>query len=142
MHRSWRALQVRSVPATAGQQRDLLAVCCCSCRPPIVSRVLERVLDLDAKSANEGNSAEQYHRPLHFAARFGQAQTLEILLRRKALMNATTRDQGWAPLHLAAADGHQKVVSLLLSKKAPAFAAGAAGGRMAGKAAGEAVPRG
>ncbi len=55
--------------------------------------------------------------PLHFAARYDNAQTVAALIRRKVNLNAQNK-QGFTPLMLAAKHGSPEVVAMLLATQA------------------------
>ena len=55
--------------------------------------------------------------PLHWAAEWGCADVAELLVERKADVNAKDKT-GWTPLHYAASFGHRNVAELLLTNKA------------------------
>jgi len=64
--------------------------------------------------------------PLHVAAMTGHKDVVELLLARKAKVNARSND-GTTPLHLAAGYGHKEVAELLLANKAGVNAAAKTG---------------
>jgi len=67
--------------------------------------------DLVSSKDNDGVT------PLHLAAQNGRKDLVELLLAKKAEVNAKAIN-GWTPLHYAARDGHKDVVKLLLANKA------------------------
>ena len=58
--------------------------------------------------------------PLHVAAVSGNARAVEVLVERGALLEATTKPQGWRALHLAASAGAADAVEVLLDAGAEA----------------------
>ena len=55
--------------------------------------------------------------PLHFAACYGHADSVGLLLEAKAEADAAS-EHGWAPLHMAARNGHEPCVTKLIEGKA------------------------
>jgi len=51
--------------------------------------------------------------PLHFAACYGHAEAVGLLLQAKALVNEASQ-QGWSPLHVASRNGHHRCIVELL----------------------------
>ena len=56
--------------------------------------------------------------PLHFAARDGYKEIVELLIAKGADVNAKDNDGGTTPLHHAASYGRNEVVELLIAKGA------------------------
>ena len=76
------------------------------------------VMELLQSNANiEDKGGEWRETPLHFAARSGHRDIVDLLLEEKADIEATDVWQG-TPLHYAAYFGHRDIVDLLLEKKA------------------------
>ena len=55
--------------------------------------------------------------PLHFAACYGHADAVSLLLEAKAEADAAS-EHGWTPLHMAARNGHEPCVTKLIEGKA------------------------
>ncbi|CAG0887301.1 unnamed protein product [Darwinula stevensoni] len=72
-------------------------------------------LDDTENDLNQGD--DHGFSPLHWAAREGRRNIVEMLIQRGARINATNRGDDTA-LHLAAAHGHRDIVHLLLRNKA------------------------
>lgn len=80
---------------------DLITVQWCSCYWKKVSTELK---------ADDGYTA------LALAAEFGQKETVQLLIDKKADGTAKVRKNGWTVLHCAARYNHKAVVQLLLEK--------------------------
>ena len=79
---------------------------------------LEEVEELLQSNANiEAKGGVYRNTPLHLATRYGHRDIVDLLLEKKAQIEAKDRDQT-TPLHLAAHFGHRDIVDLLLEKKA------------------------
>ena len=79
---------------------------------------LEEVEELLQSNANIDATEGKFQRtPLHFAARSGHRDIVDLLLEKNAQIEAKDRDQ-ITPLHLAARSGHRDIVDLLLEKNA------------------------
>lgn len=53
--------------------------------------------------------------PLHYAAKYGHAEVVELLIQHRAQVNALD-GVGCTPLHYAALNGHKDVVRILLER--------------------------
>ncbi|GIL77976.1 hypothetical protein Vretimale_7377 [Volvox reticuliferus] len=83
---------------------------------------LRRILQRNPTAVgNDGASGGSYT-PLHYAARGGHLDAVELLLQKGANPNAATRGMGATPLHRAAMQGHFFVVERLLAAGADARA--------------------
>lgn len=81
--------------------------------------MVKALLRVDPGLANNKDTSQMDITPLHMAAFKGSKQVAELLLLKKADINAKARD-GSTPLHLAALGGHKDIAELLLANTADA----------------------
>lgn len=79
--------------------------------------VYERSVKLTATARNPGESIEAMERQLRFAAKAGNLEAVEDLLRRETKIDALSK-VGMSALHLATYNGHSEVLKFLLDKGA------------------------
>ena len=78
----------------------------------------EEVKELLQSNANiEAKGGGLKQTPLHFAAKRGHRDIVDLLLKEKADIEAKNVNQS-TPLHFAVGSGHRDIVDLLLEKKA------------------------
>ncbi|GIL77977.1 hypothetical protein Vretifemale_7433 [Volvox reticuliferus] len=93
-------------------------VSCVLVYPPCITLVSFIALPYRLPYIHLGGS----YTPLHYAARGGHLDAVELLLQKGANPNAATRGMGATPLHRAAMQGHFFVVERLLAAGADARA--------------------
>ncbi|GLC46803.1 hypothetical protein PLESTM_001928000 [Pleodorina starrii] len=84
---------------------------------------LRRILQRNPAAVNGDSASGGSYTPLHYAARGGHLEAVELLLKSGANPNAATRGMGATPLHRAALQGHTHVVRRLLAAGADPLAA-------------------
>ena len=97
---------------------------CNGCRPIYYAikgnhiDIVRQLIDLEIVEVNciindEGNTS------LHFACQIGELEMVQLLLEKKANINAVN-DYGDTPLHVAVYKDHKNIVKLLISEKSAA----------------------